>query len=356
MSDVATYEGSPLGYQSMLKGILLILMPLFVPALMLNILFFSFKLSIESTLAGTLAIGAICFVMAYGYYNKVANELQGKEVLILTFRDKRGSVWTDFAVIEEKHPISEAKKRTAPIPSLQEYLGAEIQKASKEGKTVNSALLEQLTKQHKEISEETVINAENVLKGLSSNPTPLLPYEYIMPTFAPFQRLILAQPCAEKDLLEFSLQPILYKGFFVNASASPIDVTKVREITIENERIPIAVPTGCDFYVEHIQTSARAFNVSKDEVDGIVSSYDGFRCIELKQKLVTRDAELSSALESLKDFDRAVDDRSTAKVKAYLKTRKQQRQLPRLFRIKKFWLFLGLIALFILVLWLAKVI
>jgi len=112
---------------------------------------------------------------------------------------------------------------------------------------------------------------------------------------------------------------------------------------IEGERIPIAIPTGCDYFTENIQAYSKAFSIGKDEIDDIVAKYDGFRCIELKQHLVTKEAELASALDSLKDFDKAVDDRATAKVKAYLKTRKTQRRMPSVFKLKKTWLFFGLL-------------
>jgi len=315
-----------IGYGVIGKAFILILVPMFIPALLMNVLYFNFRMDPTQVLMVTVMVGCMGAMLSYSYHHKVADELHGKEMLILTFREGRGSVWPAFALIEHKHPI------TTPITrKLVEEIGFE-----EAGK---------LKKIQKELEKKETNNP--------GTPDPrLVPYEYIFKDFPPFERLILLQPCREGELLEFTPQTVVYKGLFVTASASPVDMTKVRELIIEDERIPIAIPMGCDYFTEHVQAYSKAFSISKDEIDTVVGDYDGFRCIELKQQLVTKDSELSSALKSLKDFDRAVDERATAKFKAYMKTRKHARTMPGVLTLKKTWLFFGLLVALAVVLFL----
>lgn len=297
--------GQVLSYTTLFRGLLLFLVPLFIPALLMNLMYYTLRMSIEVVLMVTVMSGCLGMSGAYMYYHKVGDELHGKEVLILTFREGRGRVWTDFAVVKEKRPIT---KKTA----------------------------RQITKDLPK----------------SKNPGVLVPYEYKFDDFAPFERLILVQPCKEMELMEFTPQPVIYKGLFVNASASPIDVTKVRELKIEGERIPIAIPTGCDYVTENIQADAKAFSITKDEIDNIVGAYDGFRCIELKQLLVTKEAELTSALAALGDFDNAVEKRAAAKIKHFKATDEEERRVPRFLKIKKTWIVVGLFLVLCFIVWL----
>jgi len=306
--------GQALSYTTLVKGLLLFLVPLFVPALLMNVLYYTFQMSIEIVLMVTVMAGSMGMSIAYMYYHKIGDELHGKKALVLTFREGRGKVWADFPVIKSMLPISKKMARL-----------------------VTKALTE--SKNTKKLSKP-------------KNPGVLVPYEYTFDNFAPFERLILIQPCKGEDLLEFTPQPIIYKGLFVNASVASIDVTKVGELNIEGERIPIAIPTGCDYITEHVQADAKAFSVTKGEIDNIIGAYDGFRCIELKQLLVSKEAELKSALKALDDFDSAVERRAAAKIRHFKATDEEERRVPRFLKIKRTWVVFGLFIGLAVLLWL----
>lgn len=343
--------GSALTYTSVFKGVLLFLLPLFIPALLLNVLYYSFQLSVELTLMFTIMVGSIGMAGAYGYYHKVGDELHGREVLVLTYREARGKAWTDFGVIWQKRPIT-LKKVRKKLMAFKDFL---IQRSQQDKGELTK---EKIEKYHEEYVNEKI---EDTLSSLdltenAPNPPPLQPYEYIFDGFGPFDRMILLQPCTEDELVEFTPQPIIYKGLFVNASAAPIDVTQVRDLGyIEGERIVVAIPTGADYYVEHIQANAKAFSVSKDEIDTMVGYYDAFRCIELKQQLVTKEAELRSALKALKEFDKAVERRKEAEQELWLEQFEHERRVPGFLKVKKLWLFLGLLGMLALLIYLTVI-
>lgn len=306
MSDIETRReeaGQSLSYGVMFKGIMIILLPLFLPALFMNIAYYTLRWSIELTLASTVMLGSIGSMVAYMYYHKTGDELHGKQVLILTYREGRGRVWSDFAVIQHAHPITK--------PSTKAMLTRGIQ-----------------------------------------NPPEIFPYEYVFDNFMPFDRLILLQPCPKEDLLEFTPQPVIYKGLFVNGSAAPLDVTRVKQFKWYNdELVVVAVPTGCDYYAEHIQRDAKAFAVSKEDIDKVVKDFDSFKSIEYRELLISREQDLAATKEVVKDFDKAVDERANAKVKAYLKTRKVERRLPGFLKWKKTWLLIGALVLLTIFVW-----
>jgi len=284
-------EINPTGLSNavILKSLLIIMLPMLIPAFMLNILYYSFRTSIEMSVALTAVIGSVCIMGAYSYYNKVASELHGRKNLIVTFREKGAETWQDWGSIVSQKPFSEYVSPGNPAP-------------------------------------RTVI-----------------PYEIVLEDF-PYKKMIVLSPCPFDKLVEFTPQPIVYKGLILNASAGFLDVTKVRTITKEGEIIPIVVPTGADYITENIQKSAKSFDVSKEELDNVVAKYDTFKSIELKQMLVSKEAELASALEALKDFDRAVEERANAKVRAYLKTRKTKRfVVPSILHRISTWIVLGLL-------------
>jgi hypothetical protein len=293
----------------LLKTMLLIMAPILVPTLLLDILFYTFRLSVEATLSGAVVSGALCFVAAYGYYNKTANELHGKKGFILTFREKGAITWQDWLVIKSQEPITQ--------PKLQQLLIEEL----------------------------------NV--PIKSNPEeyPKLPYKIEFEDNASgLTQMILISPCPIDQLGEFTPQPILYKGLILNASACLLDVTKVRELSLEGLSIPIVIPTGSDFIAEHIQHAAKFFDVKKEELDDVMAKFDAYESVKLKQELVTKTAEIGSLLEALKDFDKAVDERANAKVRAYLKTRKTAHVIPSFLKVKKFWIILGLAVILMLIL------
>jgi len=312
MSDVEEKKaeiGYRLSYKQLYMPLILIVVPMLGLGLLFNVLYYTFRVNPIINLA-IVAIGAaLTVVMIYSYYLKIASELHGKKTLCLTFRESRDRVWSDFALLKEIRKIS------APL-------------------------------------------TKNATEGLNmQNPPQITPLEFSFTDFPQFNKMIVLSPCEnEEDLMDFIPDTILWKGFLPLASMASLDVTLVRAIKIEDEYIPIVVPTGCSFISEHIQKASSHFNVTKEDIDKIAlprGLYDSWKSVELKELLLTRESELASALTAMKDFNKAVDEVANAKVKSYLKTRKIARMpLPGWMKLKKFWLMLGLIALLVFIMWL----
>jgi len=310
MSDVEKQReeiGYRLSYKQLYMPIILIIGPLLALGMLFNILYYNFKINPILNLAIITMGGALTVITIYSYYLKIASELHGRKTLCLTFRESRDRVWYDFALIKEIRKIAGEQSR-------------------------------------------------NLVKGIGlSNPPPIIPLEITFDQFM-FEKMIVLSPCEEEHLMDFTPDTILWKGFLPLASVASFDVTRVAEIKKEDKYIPIVVPTGCSFITENIQKAASYFDVSKEDINNIAlpgGEYDRWQSVELKELLITREAELASALAALKDFNKAVEEVANAKVKSYLKTRKFQRlPLPGWLKLKKFWLFLGLVALLIFLLWL----
>jgi len=299
-------QGYKLSYWQLYGPIILIIFPLVFLGLLFNVLYYSLKVDPVIDLAIVSVGGSLTIISIYTYYLKIASELHGRKILVLTFRESRSKVWSDFVMVKEINKVSEEVER-------------------------------------------------NVKRDTISNPPPIIPLEFVVEN-APFNRMIVLSPCESEDLLDFNADTVLWKGFLPKASMGYLDVTVVKKIHAE-EYIPVVVPTGCSHITENIQKCAGHFTVSKEEIDEIVKPgglYDRWRSVELKELLYTREAELNSALKVIEDFDKAVDERAAAKVRAYLKTRKKARTIsvPSLFKVKRFWLVLGLLFALGFLLWL----
>jgi len=305
MSDVEERRaeiGYRLSYKELYGPVLLILVPFLFLGILFNVLYYTLRVDPIVNLAVVSIGGAMMVVMIYTYYMKIAGELHGKKVLALTFRESRERVWCDFALIKEMRKVGDINRG----------------------------------------------NPED---------SPIVPIEFSFEQFPAFEKMIALSPCSPDNLLDFIPDTMFWKGFLPRASVASLDVTRVKLIKIEDELIPVVVPTGCSFITENIQKRTRCFDVTKEDLDKIVlpgGAYDAWKSVETKELLLTREAELAAANASLEDFDKAVDERASAKVRAYLKTRKVARlpSLPRWIKIKKLWMVLGLIAVIVLFGWL----
>jgi len=310
MSEEEVTRTAGYGWKEFLLPLILLIAPLGLLSLFINYGMF-IKLPMELLIVVLFSSGPLYIAFITSYYNSIKGQLVGEDVIELIYRKAPGDVYSDCILTESILQITEP-------------------------------------------------DASHVKEGIKTNPASLIPYEMkIKYTFfgglPQMDRMILLSPATWEKLLNFTpTEGLFYKGFPVKAASAVLDVTRVKELTIEDEVIPVVIPTGSDDACRQVLVNAGLLTtkITPAYLNTLIKKYDAFRCIQYKQELITKEAELASVLKSLGDFDGAVDRRASAKFKSYMKTRKVQRRLPGFLRIKKFWLFLGALALITLFVWL----
>lgn len=163
--------------------------------------------------------------------------------------------------------------------------------------------------------------------------------------------MYLLSPCSEEDeLLIFNPDQIVYKGFPTGASVAPLDVTRVRWLEMEGDRIPICVVNGSDWNCERTQMLAKTFAVNSKEVDKVVQEIDTFHYLKERQSNVTLRSELSDAYNTIAELEKSIDDRVASKLRHARSVDKEPMKIPSMFKGKWmiFWagIFIISVALF----------
>jgi hypothetical protein len=279
-------------YQMMLiKMMILFMAPVLIPTILVQYMFFIARFDVWVSISVCMIVACATVMTVYMIIQRTGSYLHGRKMLILTFRDAPGDYWSDFALIKTVKPVAIV------------------------GKTL-------------------------------SNPVSSSIYEYEI-TFEDFpmmERMILLSPCPWERLLIFTPQQVFFKGLIVGGQAAILAVTKVREFEMEGERIPVVIAKDSDWEAETSQKMSKIFEVDKEIVDQAISKYDAFRAIFYKQVLATREAELESALESLKDAESKAGELAAKMVEEYIELEKA----PPREKITRKWKY-GLIAIAIIV-------
>lgn len=242
-------EGRPeVSYWPSLKAGLLFSMP-FVILFAISTVSYTF-LKVNILTAWIYGIMAALFmgVASVIWILKIIYEIQGKDFLILTFREKPGESWTEYPLIESVKPITSEKDK-------------------------------------------------------SGN---LIPYEFTFKDFPRMDKMILWSPCPIERLYITNPQPVFYKGFVITGSAAALDVVRLRKSDIGKDRVAVVIPKACDYFCEQSQKMAGVFDVTREDINELLEAYDSFLSVELAEKSVTKDAQIASLTKSLSDFDKRV--------------------------------------------------
>lgn len=343
MSDVEERKGEVgyrLSYKDVYLPIILILGPLIFLGLLFNILYYTVRVDPVVNLCVVSIGGCVIVVALYSYYLRTADELHGRGTFVLTYREERKRVWSDFALIQEIRDIKGEMEKL--VRKTAEDAGVKIPKLG----NAKSEL------------DDSSAATDGGIPRLEPETEPeeqlIYPLEVTFQDFVAFEKMIILSPCPKEDLSDFIPDKILWKGFIPMASTACLDVTRVAAIELEGKYIPVVVPTGCSFITEHIQNYTDYFNITRKQIDQIIQPeglYDKWKCVELKELLHTREAQLASAYASIKDFDGAVEKKVEAERKLFLETFESERNLPKWLKMKKIWLLFGLIAVLGFLIW-----
>jgi len=303
---------TPVTWKSqIIKPLLVFVAPLAVMALLTNVVAVMFPK--QPWVIMTVLFGGIPFAIAFPMFqlNKLGQELHGKSVFALTCRERPGDVWADYGVIKSIMPVHEENK-------LRTYL-----------------------KKNMKLPVDSYI-----------------PYEIVFERWEfgdRMRKMLLLSPCPIRRLTLPMKADIIYKSLPIGASVSPLDVVVVAIADMAQEKITVVIPTGSDWHAEAAQKLAKMFAMDKADIDVAVDEYDGWRSVELQQKLITREKDLQATLGALADADKRASEASAAAIEDYLLTEDVERELPAWLRMKKFWLIVGAVGLIIVGLWLGGI-
>jgi len=327
---------------AMVKMMALWMIPVFAPIFMFEYFLFAVKMSLELSIALTTTMATISLTLAYMYKTRLAEYLQGRLMLGLTFREASGDYWSDWVLVKkikqfgrtgglkpfiktyEPRPVKTPKIKTMPyvktaLPSLI-ALFISIQVLTNLGQNwVYYSFLMGLfalgmVGVNNKISNTGVIKGGYTYQQLGEDygkqeilgDKDWYKYEIEFEDFPLLDGIILVSkaPLLGRLLIP-TPQQVFYKQLPVNASAALLDCAKVREFMPEGQRMPVVMPLGCDFNAEWQQICSGGYGITPDEINEIIApggEWDGYKYQELKMHEITTTAQLKTIMESKKDF------------------------------------------------------
>lgn len=324
----------------LLKNLIILFMPFIAPLFMLQYFIYAVRLDIYLSVAFTIMTGSLAFVGSYMYKTKIANYLNGRLMIGLTFREGPGDVWSDWVLVKSIRKFGktgtlkpfvkkyESKKELIPkvkvkplvtgmIPVLVVcWIGISAVLAEThwlyslvsipmitEAFKLNSGMKNTVVKKYlyeqadENYGKEEVLGEKEWYKYVIEFEDFDLLDGFIIVTKAPLEgRTIIPTP-----------QQVVYKQLFVTASAVLLDVVKIREFMPEGRRLPVVMPLGCDFNAEWQQIRAGTYGITPDEVNEIIApggEWDGYNYLKEKASNLILASQLKTEQEAVKDFKR----------------------------------------------------
>jgi hypothetical protein len=220
-------------------SILSILGPILISMFLLQYLVF-----MEMNLWTGLSISfSLCVGMLYALHEwqrKETGYLQGKQILIITFRLRAGFSFQDYALI----------------------------------KNVKRLRLD-----------------DNVTARLK----PLYPIEIEFEDFPYFDKLIVYSPCEWDGLLQFMPMLVLWKMFITTASAALISVVRLKEYSLGIDGIiPHVYPTDSDYEADKWLSIANTLKIGEADIEATQQNYEKIKYIEMERLYEGSQRELAT--------------------------------------------------------------
>jgi hypothetical protein len=263
--------------------------------------------------------------MGYGLWNKSSQDLSGKLTVPLLFREGSGVWWSRDVTFSPITPIIDKTFLEQLIPKKAGMLQTEGE----------------VDEEDRKAEEDAKKNIRNLVKK------GLIPYKMIAKYGLEDMNIagiIGIFPAPLKEVCVPITGNAFHRGLFVPASVSPLTMAALFDFNFPGlGRLPVAMVIDSDWHVKTAQSHARVANVTPEDVRATMSAFGASEAIRLRMENVTQAQEISDLRKALQHSEERIEKEVAAREKAMMDVDETEPSRLKIFSVKKFWLYFGLI-------------